>query len=59
MNETTPNATVAWRLAQLEKKVDELETKVDRLYTAMIGATLTFAVSVGVFAFTVLSGAGS
>ena len=52
------NGTVAWRLAQLEKTVEELERKVDRLVMAVTGAALMFAVSVAVFAFTVLAGGG-
>jgi hypothetical protein len=47
------NGAVSWRLAQLEKAVVELEghldrlgVKLDRLFMAVVGASLTIAVSV-------------
>ena len=49
------NGAVAWRLAQLEKTVEELERKLDRLTMAIVGAALTFAIGVGVFAVTLLT----
>lgn len=59
-----PNGTVVWRLAQLEKAVldleehlDRLGSKLDRLMMAVVGAALTIAVSVIVFAITFVSGA--
>lgn len=58
------NGAVAWRLAQLEKVVldlerhmDRLGSKLDRLMMAVVGASLTIAVSVIVFAITFVSGA--
>lgn len=57
------NSTVAWRLAQLEKAVTDLEghldrlgTKLDRVYWALVGASLTVSVSVIVFAITFTAG---
>lgn len=57
------NSTVSWRLAQLEKAVMDLEThldrlggKLDRVYWALVGASLTVSVSVIVFAITFVSG---
>jgi hypothetical protein len=55
MNETT-NGT-AWRLAKLEEAVHELGRKFDRLMMAVVGASLTIAVSAIVFIITVSSGA--
>jgi len=58
-----PNGTVSWRLAQLETAVKDLEVhmdrlggKLDRLFMAVVGASLTVAVSVIVFAITFVSG---
>ena len=63
MNELTGNGAVAWRLARLEESVKELEghmdrlgAKLDRLFMAVVGASLTVAVSVIVFAVTFVSG---
>jgi hypothetical protein len=57
------NSTVAWRLSQLERAVTELEThldrlgsKLDRVYWALVGASLTVSVSVIVFAITFTAG---
>jgi hypothetical protein len=57
------NSTVSWRLAQLEKAVTDLEShldklggKLDRVYWALVGASLTVAVSVLVFAITFTAG---
>lgn len=65
-----PNGTVSWRLAQLERRFEQLETevdskldglnrKVDRLTLAIAGGAVTFAISVAVFAFTVLATGGT
>jgi hypothetical protein len=58
--------TVVWRLSQLERRFEALEhemdaklealaRKVDRLTLMIAGGAVTFAVSVAVFAFTVLA----
>lgn len=46
------NGTVAWRLVQLERSVEELERKVDRLTWALTIAALTFAGSAAVLVLT-------
>jgi hypothetical protein len=63
VNESSESSTVVWRLSQLEKAVVNLEThmdrlgsKLDRLFMALVGASLTVAVSVIVFAVTFVSG---
>lgn len=60
---TDSNGTVAWRLAQLERAVTDLEEHLDRLggnldrvYWALVGASLTVSVSVIVFAITFTAG---
>lgn len=61
MSEPThpPNGgTVTWRLGQLENTVAELERKVDRLIMAIVGASLSFTVGIGVFAITILTQKG-
>jgi hypothetical protein len=55
MSEPSNGGTIAWRLAKLEKTVEELDRKVDRLTMSIVGAALTFAISVGVFAITLLA----
>jgi hypothetical protein len=57
------NDTVSWRLKALEAAVKELEThmdllgaKLDRLMMALVGASLTVAISVIVFALTFTTG---
>ena len=55
MSQPPPNGTVAWRLGQLERTVEELERKVDRLTWALTVAALSFAGSAAVFVLTVLS----
>lgn len=40
---TANDAAIAWRIAQLEGTVKELETKVDRLVWALTLAALSFA----------------
>ncbi len=52
---TEPNGTVAWRLGQLERTVEELERKVDRLTWALTIAALSFAGSAAVFVLTILT----
>lgn len=49
------NGQVAWRIQQLEKIVAELDAKVDRLTLTIAGGAVTFAISVAVFAFTILA----
>lgn len=64
------NGQVAWRLQKLEAKVDDLEReldlradglnrKVDRLTLTIAGGAVTFAISVAVFAFTLLASGGA
>lgn len=64
------DATIAWRIGQLERKVEavehdmtvkieELHRKVDRLTLTIAGGAVTFAISVAVFAFTVLATGGA
>lgn len=45
MNDPTPfdGGTATWRLTQLERAVEALESKVDRLIWALTLATLSFA----------------
>jgi ABC-type phosphate/phosphonate transport system permease subunit len=50
------NGTVAWRLQQLERTVEQLERKVDRLVWALTVAALSFAGSAAVLVVVVLSG---
>lgn len=68
MNDSDP--AIAWRLTQLERsverdreamaeKVEELNRKVDRLTLTIAGGAVTFAISVAVFAFTVLATGGT
>lgn len=55
----TPNGqTLAYRVGQLEITVRELERKVDRLIMAIVGASLSFTVGIGVFAITLLTQKG-
>lgn len=49
------DSALAWRIGQLEKQVDELQSKLDKLTIAIVGAALTFALSVGVFAITIVT----
>lgn len=63
MTEPPGNGTVSWRLKELEKAVlnleahmDRLGSKLDRLMMALVGASLTVAISVIVFAITFVSG---
>ena len=54
--EKTPiNGTLAYRVTIMEKALLELQKKVDRLTMAIVGASLSFAVGVGVFAVTLLN----
>ena len=55
MNEPS-NVTLNYRVGQLEEKVDGLSSKVDKLTLAIVGGSLTTAVSAVVFALTVLQG---
>lgn len=66
MSEKYPTAATPWRLAQLERKVNELEIeidkrfeiqgrKIDRLLWGLVMLTLSIAGSAVVFALTVLS----
>lgn len=52
---SAPNGTVAWRLQQLERTVEELERKVDRLTWALTIAALSLAGSTTVFVLTVVT----
>ena len=54
MSQPSPNGTVAWRLGQLERTVENLERKVDRLTWALTIAALTFAGSTAVLVLTEL-----
>jgi hypothetical protein len=66
VNEPLSNGQVVWRLQQMERKVETLELevdkrfdtlnrKVDRLTLTIAGGAVTFAISVAVFAFTILA----
>lgn len=56
MSTAATNGTVAWRLQQLERTVEQLERKVDRLVWALTVAALSFAGSAAVLVVVVLSG---
>lgn len=51
-----PTSTVAWRLTQLERAVDELESKVDRLVWALTLAALSFAGASAILVVSLVSG---
>jgi hypothetical protein len=51
-----PTSTVAWRLSQLERAVDELEDKVDRLVWALTLAALSFAGASAILVVSLVSG---
>lgn len=55
MTSERANGLFGWRITQLENTVRDLEAKVDRLMWAIVGAALSFAVGVTVFALTVLT----
>jgi len=55
MNESTSNATLIYRVSELEKDVLALTKKVDRLTAALLALTLSIAGSAVIFAVTVLS----
>lgn len=59
MSEPPGNGTTSWRLTQLERSVEALERKVDRLTLTIAGGAVTFAISVAVFAFTLLASGGA
>jgi hypothetical protein len=65
MTPKLPNGTLAYRVSRLEQaegtqdmKIDRLAEKIDKLTLAIVGAALTFAVSVAVFAITLLATKG-
>lgn len=49
------NATLAYRVQELEKDIADLKGKVDKLVLSLIGLTLSIAGSAVVFALTVAS----
>lgn len=50
-----PDATIAYRVGQLEEDVRDLNKKLDRLTWAIVGLTITIASSAIIFALTVAS----
>ena len=53
------DATLAYRVAELEKDLGTLNKKLDRLVWALVTLTITIAGSAVIFALTVLSLKGS
>lgn len=58
MSDLPNGSTLQYRVHQLEETVRSLEEKVDKLVLAIVGAALTFAVGVAVFAITLASTRG-
>lgn len=52
---SVPDATLAYRVSELEKDVRDLNKKLDRLTWAIVGLTITIASSAIIFALTVAS----
>ena len=50
-----PDATISYRVGQLEEDVRDLNKKLDRLTWAIVGLTITIASSAIIFALTVAS----